>query len=850
MIDRIYQVLLWGLLLAAPLAVGGVHTRVVIGLGGAVFVTWAVQAWLFRERGTKHITLSIPSLAFWLLSAICLLQIAPLPSSVVELLSPQKWSHFEHGWALLFPAEPVPHPWMPLSLDPVETADRGLRWLVLAMVALVGANHGRLRRSWRDVLRACTVSGLVVLAMGTAQVLSGTDRVLFLYVPQASLKPYTTFISPNHAAVFFGLSALCAFALALRSFSRSALEAALASLAGVILMVAMSEQDSVGATIGFWLAMVALFGFFLQSSQSRRLVSKQGARILAGILFSLPILTPLLTFLAWRFGPNSLTTTLMNSKIGRWIEDEGGVRLELMSAALEASGDYLIFGAGAGATENVLSPYIDWTKLPVGVVPTIENEPLEWFFHFGWAFGLAALVLMASYLVYAFRGQRRGHRLRYSVALAIGLFLAFNAQFHFPFFALGIAIPVIVLLEVALVREAKNRQRPLHIGQFSASGSIACWAPLVVGLVAFIVFAWSHDAIDKKSQTFAMSVASGDELTRRLRLIPSDGELYARVARQAYGRGHHEHAVDLAQYAARLEPTAKMQLFLAEILWESNHSKEAIGSYQSVFGPESPKLRNQWIRDFVVPTLGEPEAVAAALERASPRQWRIAAHAIRQQFGTTAEQRFALQLLENHSDAYTPHELLIRNYLRGRQNALAEMWSRLMIERQLKAPDGKSSAAHSFLIRALWQQGKRGPARDLLWQTFAEMPANEELAKLIIWYRTNSPIRGAGREVEAVRTLEQGICSTPATLSTLRQFCWIAEGWLAERDGRLEDAEFAYERVARKLGHPRPVAEFYVRRGMCEDLNGLISRLLRSDHPQAVSLQAVTNECAQTKMNK
>jgi hypothetical protein len=825
----------------APLAVGSVHTEMVFALGLIALAAWLVQGVVLSDHKVNRTNSSLPSLAFWLLASISLIQLVPLPPSVIELASPTRWAHFQEGWTVLFPDRAPSDAWMPLSLDPEQTADRSLRWLVLAMIALLAANHAHLRHAWRDTLRMVTISGVVVLAVGAIQLVAGAEKVLFLYAPEASIKAYTTFISPNHAAVFFGLASICSFALALRSFEHNMAEAAGATLIGVILMVAMAEQDSVGATIGFGLSISALIGLFLQSRQARRIFARRRAKLLSLGVLTLPFAIPVVILLALRFGPSWVSERFLASDLGQWLEREGGTRVELMSAALEGSGDYPLIGAGAGSIGRVLSPYLDWSILPMGVVPTIENEPVQWLLEFGWVVGPIAIILLATYLWFAFRAHTQGNRLRSGVALAAGLFLAFNAQFHFPFFALGIAVPAVFVLETALSRTASSKTHPFGDGYASTdhrfvrrgvaltiSGAMAL--SLLAGTMYEVHFAAAVDADRPEGK-----------LERLNRLTPTEGELYARASRVADGNAQVRR---LAAHAVELEPTAQMKLFLAQTLWSTGERDDAIAAYQEVFGEAYPRVHRAWISKYLVPVVREPEAIATALRDGNKEQWQAAARACRAQLGTTEETRFAIALVEQRPQDYAPYRLLIESYLHTKQYDLAELWSRLLIARSLEGPNGEAPAGKALLVTSLWQQGKRKAAHALVLEDLERITMNEALAMLVMRLRTEDPRQAAPAEVEAVSRFRSSYCSEPNGRQR-QMWCWVAEGWLAEREERLRDAQFAFERIQRKLDAPEFVGTFFVRHEMCLELNELISRL-KSREQRLGPLERLTGACAET----
>jgi hypothetical protein len=512
-----------------------------------------------------------------------------------------------------------------------------------------------------------------------------------------------------------------------------------------------------------------------------------------------------------------------------------------MSAALDGSFNYPVAGAGAGAIERVLSPYLDWSKLPIGVVPTIENEPVQWLLEFGWIVGLAAILLLASYVWFGVRAHTRGSRLRYGAALAAGLFLAFNAQIHFPFFTLGIAIPAVFLLETSIARAAASETSTLVHGYFFTDKKPLRWVIVAVigGMMIICLSANVHYTVELMQISEAES--REQEFERLNRLVPSEGEIYAHAARSA---GSEERSKQLAHHAVELEPTAQMKLFFASELWRSGDQLAAVSAYQEVFSDAYPTMRATWIQTYVVRAIRDPLLIAMALRNGDQVQWRVAARAIRDHFGAEDEIRFATKLIEERPKEYEPYEIIIQAYLRSDEPEIAELWANLLISQSLEGPNGETPAGFPLLVRSRWQQGKRAEARALALHDSEKIAQNEELAILLVRLRSRDPKQATPTEVEAISMFRSTYCSR---LDTRRQrhWCWLAEGWLAEREGALDDAEFAYRRLQRKHDTPDFLGTFFARHGMCIELNELISGLESGDG-RLGRVGRLTDDCAAT----
>jgi tetratricopeptide (TPR) repeat protein len=778
-------------------------------------------------------------LGFALFALACLLQIIALPLSWVDILSPEKARLFVEGWDVAIGGERTDYGMLPLSLDASATADRGLRWLTIFVAALVAGAHAQSRHGWHDLLRLLTLAGLVVLAVGVLQVVAGTEKVGFLYAPEDALKPFTTFINPNHGAVFYGLSTIAAIGLAVRTVKSRPIECSLASLAALLLAWATWTQDSNATNIAFVTALFAQVGFSLQVLRKRGVTSGAPAR-LAGVLAPVvPVVMAVIVLLAFQFEWSSAVDTLRQTSTGQWLFEESQVRLELLRAALETSRDFAWTGIGAGATERALAGYLDWGILPIGVVPTIENEPVEWILQYGWPIALAATAMLLGYGWLLIRGQRRRRKLRYSVGLSAAIFLGMVAQFHFPFFALGIAIPAVVLLQGS-VSGALAEQSEHMWASFRLSSRRWLW--LGVGGVALliVVFAWAHRHYAVELGGASDTEVSQDDVARRLTLIPADGHLFAAYALQIEGADQQESkSAALMAHAFELEPTPQMKLLQARTLWHAGRQEAAIDAYQHAFSARYPSVWNDWIRELLVGVVEQPVPIADALEQASVQQWTVAAKELRRRGGYQAVIEFATRLVELHPNRYETYRMVIEANTRMRRFELAKLWARLLISKGLEGPGGRQPVGYQLFAEVLRASGRQDAARELALRTY-EDPSyhDEELGSLIVKLRTLPPREASPLEHRALQSYRREYCSAPDSPSRKR-LCWTAEGWLAEKDGNMETARYAYERLERKLGRTDEIARFYARNGMCVELEELRRRLTTASDRHTPTLQKI-----------
>ncbi len=197
-----------GLLLAVPFAVGGMRWDVQVASAGVALVLLMVSAYGWLSAGVRAPwPLWIPAL----LVGVGLLQLLPLPTGVLELLSPAAADLRSFSLGDLGLYQGTAHP---LSLDPAATWVALFHQAAFVAVALVAANADRAQR--RLILRAIAVSAALVSLVGLAHWATGAERIYGLYEPRHSTRLsgyFATFVNANTQASFLVLGALVAVGL-------------------------------------------------------------------------------------------------------------------------------------------------------------------------------------------------------------------------------------------------------------------------------------------------------------------------------------------------------------------------------------------------------------------------------------------------------------------------------------------------------------------------------------------------------------------------------------------------------------------------------------------------------------
>ncbi|MFU8805021.1 MAG: tetratricopeptide repeat protein, partial [Bradymonadaceae bacterium] len=700
--------------MATPIAIGGVHSVVAAALVGVGLLAWALQlaqpGQSHGEGETGRVFFSIPSLGLWLFALLCLIQVLPLPPFFHSVLNPLGLEHFSSSWQAVF-SSAEPSGLRALSLDPSRTADYGLRWMALAIFAALAANMGFRSTLWRRLLWTMIIAGAAVWGIGLVQHFMDLDLFLGFYKAEIHITSTSTFVNKNHAAVFFGLVSLAAFALTMQEYRARPWQAIGASFAGTVALVVMATSDSDGTFLAYLLGLSFLVGAIslrmgLAQKAAARLRELQPAQWAAlGTAVGVGML-----FIVFLIGPETFKVWFWESSFGEWLFDKGRVRYLMSKAAVLGGLDFWRLGGGAGSMELGLAPYLDWTELRAATVSTVENETADWFFSFGVLPTLLTCLLFSTGLYFSGRHLSHfEHRSRYIVVFSFAIFMLVIVFFHFPFLTLGISLPFVVLFEGGISRRYKKRRRKseeddktvmpghLSISRRAAWGlwAVAAAASVLLGFLHFRAYAVDYDAVFSEDGGYD---PAGVE--RIVRLQPTDSQLLTRLAIAARTEGDYARSAELAARAFEVRPTNRQLLFLARSRALAQDTSGAVEAYQELFGDYASQ-HARWVNLFMLKDLRAPADRAAALQRASPLWWNPAARTIQKDEGLTAAVDFALELIDRHPDQAEAYLTVIDVYVRAQDPDLAELWARQLIGRQLIPTDARWPAGYGELVDLL-----------------------------------------------------------------------------------------------------------------------------------------------------
>ena len=188
------EVILALVIVGATLAFGGVQIITYSLLEVVLFVLAFLLLWKQTQQGVINLPLPVWPVLFVLL---VVLQIVPLPSSLVAFLSPGRLVDFR-----LAGAPPAVPSWITLSVYPRETLE-GLMRLLAYLSAFVLAAYGfDFRKGKSTLLRALILLGCFEAGYGIVQYVTGWQKI-FTYTKLFDLEEATgTFINRNHYAGF------------------------------------------------------------------------------------------------------------------------------------------------------------------------------------------------------------------------------------------------------------------------------------------------------------------------------------------------------------------------------------------------------------------------------------------------------------------------------------------------------------------------------------------------------------------------------------------------------------------------------------------------------------------------
>lgn len=798
----------------AVLGLGGVHTTIA---GVVAFLALgAACLQVAHQRSREHrVLVSLVGLSMLAASLLCVVQLIPLPGFVHLLFNPTGLDLYETGRDLAGVSDLG---WRPVSLDPGETADRAIRYVALAAIAIWAGNL-RSRKRWQVFAYGFVPLALVTLGVGYGLWASSATTYFGLYSPTVGFRGPSTFISTNHGAAFYGLAMLVGLAAALRlrhDHQRRAAGLAVASLALGCVALAMDSDGVVVALAAA--AVVAVAVQWLRRGRPKQL--RKDVQIGVGLLIVLSSVAAIWLDLH----------LLVGHAVGKVGGDEHLGRLELMQAGAAAVVDFWRFGAGAGSVESVLPAYIDWSVVVAASLPVIENDPLEVLLSFGVPLGLlmisAPLIQTALLARSAVDGQRSP---RYPVVLVAGAYLIVIAQLHFPLFTLGISLPALAWFEMLWSR----RGRPTGEDRFFGTGHVAVrWriAAVFCALLGVVILL----GIRGHFATYAPAERLEDEgeLAHELRLRPASHVPYVKLATAAVQTEEFDRAVKLADHAVTREPSPRVRLYRAQVLARAGDPR-GVEAFAELF--DEGHTTGRFLHRFLT-SVRDAEQRAELLSD-HPAMWLDAANRMRRLQGPDAVSSFVVALAELRPTDVEVYRLGATVYLQMQQPVLSELWAELAHDLETSQKTATVEAP-LLLARALRASGRFEEARKVLDEAMTQPLLVDDA------HRVALELRGAPDDelLTFVQQHHDAYCVSPIPPENQR-VCWASEAWLLETKKDHAAAAKAYRRLYRRMEDPLPLARYFRRSMRCDDLLAL-SRELEPGAPRR-AVEALRAKCGQ-----
>ena len=825
--------LLCSALITAPLALGGVHAPAVLALLALSLL--ALISTLATRDAPLHLSpLAIACAALTLMAS---LQLIPLPMGLLARLSPLAHEHAQHAMTL------TQQSWssQPLSLDAPHTADRALRWLTLTLIVLTTSNQSRASRHTHWIHASIALSALLMFAVGAAQQLIHPTLLLGFHSSSAPSDFGSTFVNWNHASALYVLAALAAFGIARakRATYRTRVSSGLLG-AALIAMAWIHDSVSVQLLSVFLLAALALDEWvrwrFLSSAALKRPLS-------VGLLAASALLANLGAWLLIK--PLLATSSFVGGSILG--------RVTMTQGAVAASKDFALLGAGAGATERVIYPHIDWRTIQEARIATVENEFAGWGLELGWPVTL--LVMLASLIALLgpalhgalYRTWTRDH----TMALVAGLFAWFLMQLHFPLFALGLGIPMLVLWE-------RSRRMALHDSgvadhtsgltrrilaasfvDISRKRAFALTATLCA-LASILTLAWARAPDTRDTAVAALEPA---QLPALAPLIPSSGQLLISLGYGALKRGEPERAVALLERAQVVQPRPRTQMAMAAMLAKAGRQDDAIAHYRALIAKDE-KRRLPNLDRIILDGVRTPELRAEVFHGADWTRLRTIFATIQKVEGQEPASSFALEIFELDSKNLEAFRFVLDAYKSLKQWELVNIWARHLLMSSVEP--AASARALAFLTLAESERKNPEAALEILERGFVEIPLKfrEDTQLEHAWLKLVSPDKILQMTPKQRETLERRhgrVCKKQVlTQKALRLLCARHSAYLAESSQPYDQARQRFQTLADMERSSLPLARFYARQKRCLELRALS---LRADAAQLDTMTTLIARC-------
>lgn len=493
-VDHVLEGLIYLFIAYLPLAFGGVMPASQVVIVAATALLAGVFAVRCIAEPHAPVVLSKAFIPLFALVGVVLVQLAPLPAGVLELVSPGSAA----AWKELATARGLEFDGGTISLYPRGTRADLTVLLAGVVLVVVGATLFRRRASFRRLLACVALVALVVALIGLAQIVGGADHV-YWYFNAPGMITSGPFAHYGHYSEFLNLGIGCALGfLLIRTAARGR--------SPVVDIQAVMDQR--GAGLGLeraLLAFIVIGAIAIVMSTSRN--GLMSMVVGAGVSAALMQLSRRVEGIGWpmviaaALALAGLLTLGIDPVIRRLEDtfadpvDAFSTRADLLRDTVAMFAAFPLLGAGLG-TYWVAFPAFD-TSVRGGTAEHAENQYIETF---------AELGALGGVLVFAFVGlvlwglvrslMDTSHRTNFGL---FGVTFGFAAIAFHSLTDFGMEIPAVgltvALLAGATIARSQGKPRvTTRVRMTTAALSAGTGIALLGGLAPAFAAADAHHA--------------------------------------------------------------------------------------------------------------------------------------------------------------------------------------------------------------------------------------------------------------------------------------------------------------------------------------------------------------------
>lgn len=527
-------------------------------------------------------------------AALCAFQLIPLPSAVLELLSPTASVFREDGAALM-----NVDPWRGLTMDAPATLQAFAAFLSLLALSLVALRIAATEQGRYRLLASVGITaGVTAVIVGVHELLGATELYGF-YDPVATPNVLGPLLNENHLGGFMAVGAMVALGLVAHPRQRSWMRAAWLVVVCACSVIAMLTQSR-GATLALIIGALVTVGIIVGQRFTNKSGLKRGRARFVTSSLPISVVAACAVVVVVYSSAGGLQRQFEKTSLHEVYAPRSKFAAWRSAATLVEETPWV--GIGRGAMES------SFTRVhPASGVVTfshLENEYIQTFVDWGIAGGLmigAALLWLAAI---AIRRWRDGPL----AAGALGAIAAIAVQSNVDFGVelLGIAVPVTIL--VASLTHMPITEPSRRGLQWSRARRLILIGAL--GGCALLLFSSWTTSLDEDRRAIASgSRRSLDELRSSVQRHPLDYYGYAQAA-EILRKNNDVRAVRLLNHAMALHPYHPgLHRLAAQMLYQTGRKEQSAIEFAAALRGASDPLRQ--ITEIV--SLFTTEQAAAAI---------------------------------------------------------------------------------------------------------------------------------------------------------------------------------------------------------------------------------------------